>query len=520
MQTVRRLATLGGIGNPLNGEQEEDMKSRFRRLWMLTLAFGLVAVSIPGPAAAKPASGFLTGDAPFITLDPGLPAGAKVKAIISSGDTLGGFLFEGLPDGIGIRPGAAKNTIDVYVAHEQTTVPFFGTRDFQDASVSRLTLDTKGGPNQGAVLSADVALGPEEGFLRFCSASMAGPDEGLDDYVFFTGEETNDVVSGVQRGFAVVLNTETGVNTAVPGMGRLNHENTVVVPGGWDDLVMLTTDDTFSAPSSQLYMYMAADQDAIFADTGSLYAFRVTSANGVNLANPADPFNGANDYLDLGVGDDFGGEFIPVPVDVAKGDQTALEDWSNANNVFQAIRLEDVAADKNDPTVVYIADTGASRVVPDPATGRMQRGPSGTVGQADNGRIWKMVLNADDPTVVESLTVLADGDAEGTSAFVPMTSPDNIDTSKKSLMVQEDRDGAVIWQHRFDEGWWRVVATVNDGDGESSGIVDASDWLGGGRWLLDVQAHGTNVDEDTTSIPGTLIKRESGQLMLLTIPGS
>jgi hypothetical protein len=474
------------------------------------------------PATAKPPSaGFLTDEDLFITLDPALPGGALATAIISVGDTggeLGSFLFEGLPDGIGIRPGADKHTVDVYVNHEQTSIPFFGTRDFQDASVSRLTLTTNG-PNRGSVVSAEVALGPEEGFIRFCSASMAGPDEGLDDYVFFTGEEANDTVSGVQRGFAVVLNTRTGENTAVPGMGRLNHENTVVVPGGWDDLVMLTTDDTFAGPSAQLYMYVAADQDAIFDDEGSLFALRITGVDGTPV-DPTDAFNGANDYLDLDVGEDFQGEFIAVPDAVADGDQNALEDWSNDNNVFQAIRLEDLAADKNDARTIYIADTGRTRVVPDPATGRMTRGPGGTVGLADNGRIFRMIMNEDDPTIVDSLTILADGDLEGTEVFVPMINPDNIDTSKKSLMVQEDRDGAVIWQHRFNQGWWRTVASVNDGDGEPSGIVDASEWFGQGTWLMDVQGHGVNVDEDTDSIPGTLLKRESGQLLLLTIPAS
>jgi hypothetical protein len=348
---------------------------------------------------------------------------------------------------------------------------------------------------------------------------MAGPAQGLDGYVFFTGEETNDVVGGVQRGFAVVLDTDTGVYTAVPGLGRLNHENTVVIPGGWDGLSMLTTDDTFSAPSSQLYMYRADDQSALFADEGSLYAFRVTGVDGVPV-DATDAQNGANDYLDLAVGSSFQGEFIPVPRDVAIGDQNGLEAWSNANNVFQSIRLEDLTYDKNDPRTVYIADTGATRVIPNPATGQMLRGPSGTVGLADNGRIFKMVLNASDPTVVDSLTIFADGDLPGTDVYVPFTSPDNVDTSGKSLMVQEDTADAQVFQYRFANGSWRVVATVADTASESSGIVDASAWFGGGMWLLDVQAHGSNVAEDTTSEPGTTIKRESGQLLLMKIPGS
>jgi hypothetical protein len=195
-----------------------------------------------------------------------------------------------------------------------------------------------------------------------------------------------------------------------------------------------------------------------------------------------------------------------------------LEDWSNDNNVMQFIRLEDLAYDKNDARVVYIADTGASGVAPDPATGRLHR--PGGAGQAPNGRIFEFVFNADNPLVVDSLTVLADGDAPGTEVFVPFTSPDNVDTSKKSLMVQEDTGNALIWQYRLKQSDWRVVASVNDPGGESSGIVDASRFLGPGSWLLDVQAHSTDVDFDTTSEPGIRIKREDGQLMLLELPGS
>ncbi len=491
----------------------------------------MLTMGVMGSAPAAPESGYLTDEGPYITLDPGLPSGATVKGIINSGDVLGDFTFEGIPDGIGIRPGSTNNTVDVYVAHEQSTVPFRNARDVQDSSISMLTLDTKAGSRQGSVLAASVALGPELGYLRFCSASMAGPAEGFSSYTFFTGEETNDVVAvppGApygpdfvnntrQGGYAVALNTDTGESTPIVGMGRLNHENTVAVPGGWDQLALLTTDDTFSAPSSQLYLYLADDDDAVFNDEGTLWAMRVTSKNGTPV-DPSDPFNGANDYLDLGVDDEMTAEFIPVPDAIADGPQDGLEQWSNDNNVFQSIRLEDLAYDKNDPRVVYIADTGATRVVPDAATGRLVRGPSGTIGFADNGRMIQLVLNADDPTVVDSLTVLADGDAVGSDKYVPFTSPDNVDTSKKSLMVQEDTDGAQIFQYRFRQGTWRVVASINDPFGESSGIVDASEWFGGGRWLLDVQGHGANVFEEMDG--GVLVKRESGQLMLLNIPGS
>lgn len=502
------------------------------RIWSPMAAFIVAVALLPATAMAD----FLTSDPPFITLDPGVPAGSSVLAIISSGETIDEFTFQGIPDGIGLAPANdGSSGVDVFVNHEETTVPFFGSADFQDASVSRVTLNL----TTGAIMAASVALPASEGFLRFCSASMAGPAEGLDNYTFFTGEETNDIVDVAagattygsdpsiapqrQGGYAVILDVASGAFTPVPGLGRMNHENTIVVPGGWSRIAVLTTDDTFSAPSAQLYLYLANHESDIWTDQGSLWAFRVTRTDD-GPVKQTDPFNGANDYLDLQPGDDFQGKFIRVPKQIAVGQtgdapQDALEQWSNENNVFQFIRLEDLAYDKNNPRVVYIADTGRSRIIPDPATGRLQRGPGGTVGFTDNGRIFKMVFNAKNPRKVDSFTVFADGDAPGTPEFVAMTNPDNIDTSLKSLMVQEDTRDAKIWRQDLATGIWSVVATVNDPSGESSGIVDASDWFGPGSWILDVQAHGSNFREEVDG-EGVLRKLESGQLLLMKIPGT
>ena len=521
-------------------------KSHLRTLGASLIALAFVATTT-GAVDAKPdAGGYLTDDDPFITLDPGLPAGASVKAIISSGESLGDFRFQGLPDGIGVRPGEAKHTVEVYVAHEETTVAFpppgepFSAADFQDASVSKLTLSTKGGNGQGGILDASVALSPDDGFRRFCSASMAGPAEGFSDYVFFTGEETNDKGLEIpaddplygpdvhpgdgtrQGGYAVALNTESGDYVAVPGMGRLNHENTIALPG-YDQITLLTTDDTFSRPSAQVYMYLADDQAGVFADEGRLWAFRVTAKNGVPV-DPADAFNEANDYGDVQPGDDLAGEFILVPEAIAKGTiigefpQDSLENWSNDNNVFQFVRAEDIGYDKNDPTVVYMADTGGSGIRPNPETGRLHRASGPSI--SPNGSIFRFDFNDDDPKKVDSFSVLAQGDDDTKGAYVPFKSPDNLDTSKKSLMVQEDTGDAKVWQYRLRQETWRQVATVNNPHGESSGIVDVSEWFGGGTWLLDVQGHRVNVVESPDTPPGVLSRLESGQLMLMKIPGS
>ncbi len=83
----------------------------------------------------------------------------------------------------------------------------------------------------GAVLDASVALSPDLGYQWFCLAFMAGPAWGFDDYVFFTGEETDDIVDvwpgaefgadpGIapqrQGGYAVALDTSTATRRPSP----------------------------------------------------------------------------------------------------------------------------------------------------------------------------------------------------------------------------------------------------------------------------------------------------------------
>ncbi|MGH2528151.1 MAG: hypothetical protein ACRDH0_02255 [Actinomycetota bacterium] len=491
--------------------------------------------------------GFLTAQPPMLTLSPSVPAGSSVLPIINSGEMLGTFTFEGIPDGIGAMPGATAGTVDVFVNHEQSHVPFPPTlADVADASVSRLTLDTTPDGTVGGVLAASVPIPPSAGYLRLCSSTMAGPPEGLDRYLYFTNEESNDVVpvpSGApygpdpslapnrQAGYSVVLDPATGVFTQVPGMGRHNHENTMVVPGGWEQIAVLSGDDTFFSRTpdwSQLFLYLADDEDALIADHGSLWAFRVTHTD-EGKVDEADPFNGANDYGDIGSGEAWRGRFIHVPKVIARGlttdrPQNALEDWSNANNVFQFIRVEDTAYDKSNPRVVYIADTGDRRMVPDPTTGRLMRNPSsGPFGAFPNGRVYRMEFSVDNPRKVVSFSILVNADANEPTglAATAIHQPDNMGTSTHSLMVQEDSSQAPnsrVWRYDFMTGTWSVVASVNDRDWESSGIVDVSAWFGPGSWLLDVQAH----DVFVTFIPGSPVslKREGGQLLLMRIPGS
>ena len=510
------------------------MRARFwRRAGLLPVAALTLLAGAPAASADDP---FFTSEDLMITLTD--PATSEATAIISSGDEVGDFFFEGIPDGLGAMPGP-DGTVEVFVNHEQSRVPFAGFADFDWSSVSHLTLDQTGG-----VLEGSVPLPDSAGFQRFCSATMAGPNEGLDSYIFLTGEEAPEaleVPDGApygpdpayapdnlrQSGYAVVLDPVTGEYTQVAGMGRHNHENSMVLPGDWDQIAVLSGDDTFTAPSSQLYMYLADDEDAIWADQGSLWAFRVTHDDD-GMVNAANPFNEANDYGDIAGDEHFRGRFIRVPARIAKGltatePQQALENWSNANNVFQFIRVEDTAYDPNvgagENPVMYFTDTGSGSAVPNPATGRLMGGGVGPYGR---GRVFRMEFAPDNPRKVVDFSIVLDGNAPTNPIDPALRNPDNLGISANSLMVQEDTSSghnARVLRYDLSTGDWSVVAAVNTLGWETSGIIDASEFYGPGTWLLDVQAHSIFI-EGPTLIDGINFKTEGGQLILLTVDGS
>ncbi len=549
---------------------------RSHRLRAVVIGLALV---IALPASSLGANGHPNPTASYVALSAEVQAaGGAVVPLINSGQTLHGVTFEGIPDGLGAKPvGNGRRFVDIYVAFEQSHVPFGGFADFEDSSVQRARLDLR----TMQLTKLDEVLPPTAGFIRFCSAFMAGPDEGFDEYTFFVNEESNDVIdvpAGApygadpalepyrQAGYSVYVDTDEGIYDEVASLGRHNHENTVIVPGGWDGVATLSGDDTFDAPSSQLYLHLSDSLEALKADDGTLYGFRVTATDEGLLDDPSDAFNGANDYHEINVGDTWSGEFIQVPDDVARGTtgvapQKALEDWSNANNVFQFIRVEDIAYDPDDPNVVYFADTGERRALPDSvwttldtrggtvdrsATGRLHRAldrvpatglpevwPADPNGAHARGRIFRMELNSDDPTVVDSFSVVHDADTTMADGTTFMRNPDNLDVGTTSLMVQEDASNAKIWQYTLDTGAWRIVGGVTHptapAAGESSGIIDMSQWIGAGWWALDVQSHvnlpGTQGPFTyTVPISGAQItyntRREDGQLLLMYVPGS
>jgi hypothetical protein len=482
-----------------------------------------------------------------------------------------------------------------------------GESDFDNAQVSRLILDA-----DESVLDGSFVIPSSEGFQRFCSNYLATAAEGFDRDILFTNEESPDYVfrqedswpppigdpAEEENGLVVALDVESGELHLIYGMGRHNHENAVPIPG-FDKLVVLSGDDTFTSGSltipaggplpagsrpaqSQLFSYMAGNTNTLLADKGNLFGFVSDDPN-------------VNDYYDFTPGStaEVSGRFIKVPKNIATGlnkdgteikaadvgyplpptdgswqrdlrsvatpttpqigidgPQWVLEYWSQLNNVFQFVRVEDIAYDKRPgmENVVYVVDSG--------------RGSIGQgAGISTNGRVWRMELDPDNPRKVDSLSVFVEGDDQPVKTLNEVHQPDNIETTETGLLLTEDPGSsqqfiladqglpnattARLWYVPF-SGSPEVVARVDqsadgvvgtDVDGrpngnwgawETSGIVDASAAFGEGAFLIDVQAHTLWVDrapgEDTfidaeTVNPDFTYKREGGQLLLIRIPG-
>ena len=542
--------------------------------------------------------------------------GVGVTPLLTVGDVLSsGYRFEAIPDGISVRT-RGQGRADLFVNHETSKVPFpynataptaaNGENDFDNAQVSRLILNQ----HSAGVLNGSFVIESSSGYQRFCSNYLATEKEGFDREIFFTNEESPDYVyrqeaswpptpgspAEEEAGLVVALDVKTGKHHPIYGMGRHNHENNVAIPG-YGHPVVLSGDDTFTsgpltdplntavklAPAqSQLYSYIAPSTDELLADEGDLWAF-VSDTPGVK------------NYYDVapGSGTEVSGHFIKVPKDIATGlnpdgselkaadkgyplpptdfswqldlrfatvapgpgidgPQWVLEYWSDLNNVFQFVRVEDIAYDKRAgmDNVVYIVDSGR---------GRTAAQSLDTNFRSTNGRVWKMVLDKNDPTKVTSLTVFVEGDDNPVKTLGEVHQPDNIETTRTGLLLTEDPGSsqqftpaqiaadpanattARLWYVPF-TGAPEVVLKVDqsadggptDVDGrapgnwgawESSGIVDASAAFGPGAFLINVQAHTLWVekapgdDNNGDGQPDFTYKREGGQLALIRIPG-
>jgi len=371
-------------------------------------------------------------------------------------------------------------------------------------------------------------------FARFCSADLPLPSAffnertglGYRGRIFMDGEETGNE----GRGMGHLMN---GTSYQLPRLGRFSWENSVANPSTGDTTLVAGTDD--STPGGQVYIYIGhktnsgSPIDKAGLNNGNLYGVKVdgvgledrlvgvpsgTHFSLVNLGNVANKTGaqlqadsvaaGVTEFLRPEDGTWDTSKISGEDEDRDNDDRRGQDDWQGDHG-----RGHEKHRTVND---FYFVTTDRFDTVKEGLPG------TPTIGRSRLYRLHFFDIN--DPVAGGVIETLLDG----TEAQQMM---DNITVDRQgNLVICEDPGNqayvASIWyydthtdvltkiaQHdpaRFAPGGANFLTQ----DEESSGVIDATDILGAGWFLLDVQAHYATDSE--------LV--EGGQLLALYNPAS
>ncbi len=424
---------------------------------------GVVAAAVAA-AVAGSATAVLADTAPIETYADSLVKQYETTKVISTGDTVPetsdpskDYQMVGIPDGLGAHRGP-KGTRIVYMNHElpfgSRSEPVLGEPLDRGAMVSRLVLDREGKVLSGeraydTVYIDDTLVGPAAAvgnptreFSRFCSGSLAGPDEGFDRPIYFANEEEGTAANSFdgKGGLAVAIFDNEA--HALTDLGRFAWENTLVQPGSGERTVIMGMEDgpaTFdrAVENSQLYLYVGEKDRSPGATVlernglvgGKLYVF---AARNAAIASEAQFHEGT-----------INGKWVEIP-DADAMDETQLDAASDKAGALAFARPEDGAFNTRNKNQYLFVTTG------------------GAADANELGRIYSLDLDKKDPTKAPKLTLEVNADAIIAEDGDISISPDNVNISNRYLMVQEDgttesravmaakgRDGS-IWRYELD----------------------------------------------------------------------
>jgi hypothetical protein len=443
------------------------------------------------------------------------------------------YQMVGIPDGIGAHAiqdddDGDDGNLALFLNHElpntTTSEPNIGRPLNRGAFVSKYILDEDGAVISGeraydTVYNENTLIGPAPevgnttpGFGRFCSASLAGRSFGFDRNIYFTNEEgdTAETFDGTGGQSVAIFDNKLHI---LPKLGHFKKENTLVMRGTGDETVIISLEDGPSSLDSQLYLYVGEkDDDAPSGslarnglDNGDLYVFAGNEPS-------------KNSELGFTSGSTTGHWVLIPGAEAMTADQ--LETAADAAGAFGFVRIEDGAFNKKSNRDFYFVTTGGNK-----AAGN------------ELGRLYHLRFDRSDPTDDARLKVVYNADTVVAAGGDTALSPDNIDTSKEYLMINEDgtsqsrpvmqgkgRDGG-IWRFELDGAKVDVedrefvveldppgrdgIPVPVSGTWETSGIVDASRLLGRDTWIFDVQAHAP------TTAPGSNTV-EDGQVLIMS----
>lgn len=350
--------------------------------------------------------------------------GLQINTLISSDDKLvdsPNFVFGAQPDGAGLLKNPAG---DGYILINNHEILF---------SVSRVFLDKTFKPVQG-----EYIVDAEGGQMRLCSATMATPEEHGFGPVFLTAGETN-AESMVHAVDPIGAANAKRKDRVLPALGRANMENAVPLPKGsfaGKTVIIIGEDNT----DGQLLAYVSNTVGDL--QNGKLYFLRTKTQDPIET--------------NMKVGTTYDVEFVEV--DNAKtqtGVQIAAQ--SVAKKAIQFARVEDIDYRKGGAAAsreIYFTATGVAVAQKDPVPGKTMW-----------GRVYKLVLDANDP-LAGKLTPVIDGGIDPGNSIV---NPDNICVTDNFVYIQEDGDSFYldnkhdgrIWQYNMATGQNKAMLEMN-----------------------------------------------------------
>jgi hypothetical protein len=498
-----------------------------------------------------------------------LTAGDSIDGyrLVGVPDGMGAFFDTGShgkgPQGHSHHGKGGPRTFDLVVHHELgSTAGVVRAHGSKGAFVSRWTIergtlkvvagrDAINGPDSLFTWNGSGYVAGTTAFERFCSADLADPDAfdfrqyGTNARIFLGGEETSPPFTSDQgRAMAhVVTGPNTGKSYELPRIGKHSYENILASPFAQKKTILIVGDDSGvdtniplanvcktagqsgCTTPSEVFVYVGTKQrtgneiERAGLTNGKLYGLRVkvkgqvvTGENAEFVFAAAAPAvtKARFEFVDFG--------------DVSNKTGVALQEEAVTAQVMQFMRVEDGAWDPRPGKErdFYFVTTG--RVSAAAATWR----PS---------RLWHVrfddIENPEKGGIIELVLTNQFYPNAGTT---PNDDPsyqmfDNIgiDRLGRIVLVEDVGNNArlgrvyvygidsreLVEVARHNPKFFTGDATTNPNfvtlDEESSGVIDASAFLGDGWFLATVQAHRASTDAELV---------EGGQLLALYIDPS
>lgn len=435
--------------------------------------------------------------------------GVVSASILTVGDAVGGYRLVGIPDGLGAfdngdgtftllvnheipaaqggpRAHGAKGAfVSRWIIRKDDLAVLHGSDLIQEVATWNVATASWNAPAKGVAMS------------RLCSADLppasalydAASGLGHAGLIFLNGEEITPSQEG--RVFAHLMD---GTSYELPALGKASWENLLARPDTGTRTVVIGLDDSSGVVAGQVYVYLgekvgsAHPVEAAGLSHGQLFGIQVAGLV-VETAGTSIP-------------DDTRFTLYPFG-DVSGSTGAAIESMSVTNGVTAFLRPEDGAWDPSNPNDFYFVTT-ATYTAP--------------------SRLWR--LRFDDgaaPELGGTITTVLDG-TEGHHMF------DNLTVTRRGQIFLQEDPGvpavapdhlAVIWRYTIETDALTAVARHDPErfvlgsprfltrDEESSGIIDVSDILGAGWFLLTVQAAYNIGDPELVA---------GGQLVALHVP--